>query len=237
MSPSPSRTCGQLRFSPASTRTPREHANSVPLARLPVGNREEEARTYADQRGRQGWPAPLPHRDPCRGEVIVMRRGVDLESEVAAIGDLNRVELVARWTKIYGRAPPPGVRRELLRHAAAWHLQARQLGGFSADILRKLNAAMADVSARAARKNDKANQRDGSGVLSPSMQTAPSSTHVARAVPPVGARLIREWNGRTHVVDVVEGGFVFDGKTYRSLTAIAKRITGAHWSGPRFFGL
>ena len=52
-----------------------------------------------------------------------------------------------------------------------------------------------------------------------------------------GTRLVREWNGRTHVVDVSEDGFAFDGKTYRSLSAIAKRITGAHWSGPRFFGL
>jgi hypothetical protein len=52
-----------------------------------------------------------------------------------------------------------------------------------------------------------------------------------------GARLLREWNGRQHFVDVVEDGYVFDGKTYRSLSAVAKRITGAHWSGPRFFGL
>ena len=48
---------------------------------------------------------------------------------------------------------------------------------------------------------------------------------------------MREWNGKTHVVDVVDRGFVFDGKSYRSLSAIARRITGAHWSGPRFFGL
>lgn len=52
-----------------------------------------------------------------------------------------------------------------------------------------------------------------------------------------GTRLLREWNGRQHFVDVVDGGFVFDGKAYRSLSAIARRITGAHWSGPRFFGL
>jgi hypothetical protein len=49
--------------------------------------------------------------------------------------------------------------------------------------------------------------------------------------------LIRDWNGRRYVVDVVDGGFVLDGKHYRSLTAIAFRITGAKWSGPRFFGL
>ena len=52
-----------------------------------------------------------------------------------------------------------------------------------------------------------------------------------------GCRLIREWKGRQHLVDVVEKGYVFDGKSYRSLSAVAKKITGTHWSGPRFFGL
>ena len=52
-----------------------------------------------------------------------------------------------------------------------------------------------------------------------------------------GARLIREWNGRTYQVGVVEGGYVLDGKTWRSLSAIARHITGARWSGPRFFGV
>ncbi len=52
-----------------------------------------------------------------------------------------------------------------------------------------------------------------------------------------GARLIREWNGRTYQVEVVEGGYVMDGKTWRSLSAIARHITGARWSGPRFFGV
>ena len=52
-----------------------------------------------------------------------------------------------------------------------------------------------------------------------------------------GAHLVREWNGRTYQVQVVEGGFELDGKTWKSLLAIAKHITGATWSGPRFFGL
>ncbi|SHK15802.1 Protein of unknown function [Shimia gijangensis] len=52
-----------------------------------------------------------------------------------------------------------------------------------------------------------------------------------------GSHLIREWNGRTYQVEVKGKGYVMDGKTYRSLSAIARRITGAHWSGPRFFGL
>ncbi len=61
-----------------------------------------------------------------------------------------------------------------------------------------------------------------------------------RAVPSIakpGSHLVREWNGRTYQVDVVEGGYVMDGKTWRSLSAIARHITGAHRSGPRFFGV
>ena len=52
-----------------------------------------------------------------------------------------------------------------------------------------------------------------------------------------GARLVREWHGRTHTVTVTEDGFEYDGTTYSSLTKIAKKISGAYWSGPRFFGL
>ena len=52
-----------------------------------------------------------------------------------------------------------------------------------------------------------------------------------------GARLVREWHGRTHSVVVLDDAFEFEGKRYRSLTQIAREITGAHWSGPRFFGL
>jgi hypothetical protein len=52
-----------------------------------------------------------------------------------------------------------------------------------------------------------------------------------------GARLVREWHGRTHTVTVTEDGFQYAGRSYPSLTKVAKKITGAHWSGPRFFGL
>ena len=52
-----------------------------------------------------------------------------------------------------------------------------------------------------------------------------------------GARLVRVWNGRKHIVDVTEDGFVWNNKTYRSLSAIAREITSARWSGPRFFGV
>jgi len=52
-----------------------------------------------------------------------------------------------------------------------------------------------------------------------------------------GAKLVREWGGHTHTVLVVEDGFEYEGQRYRSLTMIAARITGTHWSGPRFFGV
>ena len=57
------------------------------------------------------------------------------------------------------------------------------------------------------------------------------------AKPNTGARLVREWNGRTHEVEVLEDGFLWRGKRFRSLSAIAREITGARWSGPRFFGV
>jgi hypothetical protein len=65
--------------------------------------------------------------------------------------------------------------------------------------------------------------RDDPGVASPALKP--------------GGRLIREWNGVTHVVDVVDGGFLWNGQRYASLSPIARAITGARWSGPRFFGL
>ena len=58
-----------------------------------------------------------------------------------------------------------------------------------------------------------------------------------RAAAKTGSQLVREWNGRTYQVAVTDAGYVMDGHVYRSLSAVARRITGAHWSGPRFFGV
>ena len=56
-------------------------------------------------------------------------------------------------------------------------------------------------------------------------------------IPMLGTRLVREWNGLRHEVTATEGGFEYAGRKYKSLSAVAKAITGAHWSGPQFFGL
>jgi len=149
-----------------------------------------------------------------------MRADRKLEDEVAAIGDLSREELAARWVKTYGCPPPKGIKRGLLERSAAWHLQARRLGGLSQRAKREIRAAsFATSRTTASGKN-----------------TAVEPIVLPTQLRP-GTRLMREWNGRIHIVDVTEDGFLFDGKPYRSLSAIARRITGAHWSGPRFFGL
>jgi hypothetical protein len=160
-----------------------------------------------------------------------------IEGEVAALGDLPREELAACWSKAYGCPPPKGVKRGLLERAAAWHLQAKHLGGLSPIARKAIRGATQQENSRvvAPRK-----LRDDGRALVANQGESPQHPLSKAAVGPCirpGMRLVREWNGRAHVVDVTSDGFMFDGKTYRSLSAIAKRITGAHWSGPRFFGL
>lgn len=166
-----------------------------------------------------------------------------LEQEVAAIGDLSREELVARWRKAYGCPPPKGINRPLLERSAAWHLQARKLGGLSSSAKTALRAT---GKARGGATTEHRAEIPG-GARAQSCARATSSLAVAHDIAPdrkargpahvVGTRLMREWNGRMHVVDVTDQGILFDGRIYGSLSAVAKRITGAHWSGPRFFGL
>jgi hypothetical protein len=236
------------------------------------------------------------------------RKGFDIQAEIRELADLSREELVARWAKAHGCAPPKGVRQELLARSAAWHLQAKRLGGYTTETRRLLRSAIMEASKRLAdrtgasgkarqvedKNGDNAVHKLGGEVsatfddardhrshiedaasappATPSpvfkilqQRSEPSSLSTSNssavensdgfisiatgASPPVsrerrqrrklqpGARLLRGWNGKTHVVDVIEGGYVFEAKVYPSLTAIAGKITGAHWSGPRFFGL
>jgi len=165
--------------------------------------------------------------------------GDKLRREVEALADLTREELVARWRKAHGCVPPSGVRREILIHSAAWHLQCRRLGGLSAMTRRQLKEAMRRVEVGLLRKSS--NLLNGNDEVAKEVKTArdsamPASDKTRRALSP-GARLVREWNSKTHVVEVIETGFVFEGRVFRSLSAIARRITGVQWSGPRFFGL
>ena len=132
---------------------------------------------------------------------------------IAQLETMCRIELTERWQALYRTRPPKGVGRRFLIGAVAFELQMRRAGKSTARIHRRLE--------RQARAQDS--------------DVAPRTAAAARLR--AGARLIREWNGATHVVDVTADGFVWNGAQHRSLSAIARAITGARWSGPRFFGL
>ena len=84
-------------------------------------------------------------------------------------------------------------------------------------------------------------QGGASAALSRRMAKLISGTPIAEVAAPrklkPGVRLVREWNGKTHTVEVIENGYIWKGTRYLSLSAVARAITGARWSGPRFFGI
>jgi len=136
-----------------------------------------------------------------------------LEQEIGALADLPRAVLVECWQTLYRRNPPKGLSRRLLILAIAHRMQVKRYGGLKPVAKRKL---------------------DGRGGGDATQKESKSRASIKL---PSGARLVREWNGVTHVVDVADGHFVWNGERHRSLSAIARAITGARWSGPRFFGL
>jgi hypothetical protein len=129
-----------------------------------------------------------------------------------ALPALTPDELRKEWRRLY-RGQSPRLSRDLLVRAIAYRIQEMRYGGLSTATSRKLAALVHSRGSYA--------------------ETATGGVQRIRA----GARLVREWNGRTHTVTVEEEGFTYAGRNYRSLTAIACDITGARWSGPRFFGL
>ena len=132
--------------------------------------------------------------------------------ELPASEGLSLDELRREWRRLY-RSEPPRISRDLLIRGIGYRLQEIQHGGLGKSTRRKLKtlAKMFRTTGRVA--------------PDPGLSLKP------------GARLVREWHGRTHTVTVTEDGFEYAGTNYPSLTKIAKKITGAHWSGPRFFGL
>jgi hypothetical protein len=128
-------------------------------------------------------------------------------SASASLDDLRR-----KWRRLYHREPPR-LSRDLLMRGSGYRIQELQHGGLSKSTRRKLKTLA------------KMFRTEGRVAPDPGLSLKP------------GARLVREWHGRTHTVTVTEDGFDYAGVTYPSLTKIAKKITGAHWSGPRFFGL
>lgn len=121
----------------------------------------------------------------------------------------QRPQTLADWEETFGSPPPPYLSVAFMRKAIAYERQCCASGGLPAATRRTLRKIAYGKQGAAA---------------------------VPRSLRP-GAHLIRDWNGRTYQVEVIEGGFRMDGRTWASLSAIAKHITGTSWSGPRFFGL
>ena len=136
----------------------------------------------------------------------------EIEAEIAGLLDRSTPELRLVWLEFRRAGPPLGLSRDLLIRALADELQQRVHGRPSRALRRRLQSL--------AGASDKATEAVDPGL-------------VLKA----GTTLVRQWRGRTHTVLVHKDWFEHEGQRYRSLTAIAERITEAHWSGPRFFGL
>ncbi len=124
--------------------------------------------------------------------------------------EVSRGTLVAQWRRHYRSEPPRYASLEFMRQAIAYAIQVRELGGLPASAQRELLAIA------------KGAQSEGT---SSKIKIKP------------GTKLLREWDGNTHEVLVTDKGFVWNGTTYGSLSSVAMAITGAKWSGQRFFGL
>ena len=137
----------------------------------------------------------------------------DVAEQLAALANMERNDLIVEWRKLFRSSPPDRIRRELLELGIAWKLQEKAFGGLKKAIASELKRLSEDLNEIGdIRKTERP-------LLKP------------------GTRLLREWGGETYEVTVLNDGFLWKDKTWKSLSAIAETITGVHWSGPRFFGL
>lgn len=132
-----------------------------------------------------------------------------LANDLDSIAALESAALASAWTEVFA-TPMPEVAPSLLRRALAYERQERKFGGLPVVLRKQLETAAAGKTTE---------------MPKPSLKLKP------------GTRLMREWNGTMYSVLVTPHGFDFAGKTWSSLTMIARQITGSHQSGPRFFGL
>jgi hypothetical protein len=141
----------------------------------------------------------------------------ELEVEIARLRDLDLSNLRARWRTVFRRKAPEHLPRHLLFRILAYRLQGERLGDLDRETVRLLNRIASGNGGNGARSVlGKQSRRD---LLQP------------------GSVLVREWGGARQRVVVLDTGFAWNGKTYRSLSEVAFAMTGTRWSGPRFFGL
>lgn len=136
----------------------------------------------------------------------------DYEQKLAAVDGMTPAQLRAEWRDCW-RKPAPEIGPDLLRRGIAWKKQSRMHGDLPPHVRREIEVVLRRLSAgKSAVDDERISFRSGT-------------------------RLVREWRGTRHQVVVLESGYEYQGRHYRSLTQVASAITGAHWSGPRFFDL
>lgn len=135
-----------------------------------------------------------------------------LEGQLASLAALSPAQLRAVWREQY-RSIAPDIGPDLLRRGIAWRMQARVHGGMTVTTRRAIDKCLD----RLAKTGEVISSRD--------------------LIIKTGTRLVRSWQGKTYHVLVLDDGFEHGGRRFESLSQIACAITGAHWSGPRFFGL
>jgi hypothetical protein len=159
-----------------------------------------------------GGPSSVPRRGADRNNRPRRADGTELERDIAGLVDRSTQDLRLAWRQLHRTGPPPGLSRDLMIRALAHQLQQQTHGGMSPALRRRLRSLAGEFE-------------KGGASFDPGI------------MPKTGTMLVRQWRGHTHTVLVRKDGFEYEGQHYRSLTVIAERITGAHWSGPRFFGL
>jgi hypothetical protein len=135
---------------------------------------------------------------------------IALEAEIGRLPALSLLELRHRWQTLFGHPAPKSLRRNFLARAVAYQMQVDAYGGLSAATKRGLREI-----AKAVRNGD-ANAIPGSSRIKP------------------GTQMIRQWQNTTHTVTALVEGFEWNGRTYKSLSAVANAITGTNWNGFAF---
>jgi len=136
----------------------------------------------------------------------------ELSQKIAELPALNKAQLLPIWRQNFEKEPPPKLRKELMVPILAYRMQERAYGGLSHTARKRLREIAASLHM------DKLPPRDGD------------------IEPQTGTRLIRSWHGEVHEVIAIGSGYLYRGRTYSSLSRIAREITGTRWSGPLFFG-
>jgi hypothetical protein len=149
-----------------------------------------------------------------------------LTHEIAGLKELDIEGLRVRWRKLFRAAAPPHLPKYLLFRVLAYRIQANALGDLDRESVRFLDAVARESEQRRSKPGYRRSKAP------PPVPPVPDR----RGLKP-GTILVREHAGVLHRVVVMENGFAWEGKTFRSLSEVAQAITGTNWSGPRFFGL